>query len=42
MLENSNGSMYMPVAPMGNTYGGDGMFGGSWMWFLSNELSNVS
>lgn len=31
-----NGNMYMPVAPMGNMYGGngDGMFGGGWMWFL--------
>lgn len=33
MMENGN-NMYMPVAPMGNYGGNDGMFGGGWMWFL--------
>lgn len=33
-MTGENGNMYMPVAPMGGGYGGDGMFGGSWMWFL--------
>lgn len=30
----TDGNMYMPVAPMNNYGGNDGMFGGNWMWFL--------
>ena len=34
MTDSNGAGMYMPVAPMGNGYGNDGMFGGNWMWFL--------
>ena len=34
-MTTENGTMYMPVGPISNGYGMDnGMFGGSWMWFL--------
>lgn len=34
-MTGENGTMTMPVVPMGNGYGNDGgMFGGNWMWFL--------
>lgn len=34
MVNEGGNGMYMPVAPMGNYYGGNDMFGGNWMWFL--------
>lgn len=35
-MTGENNMMYMPVVPAGNGYGNgnEGMFGGSWMWFL--------
>lgn len=36
-MTNENGNMYMPVVPQGYAgggYGGDGMFGGGWTWWI--------